>query len=87
MQNMRGAHLLTLAVEQVGGESSLLDGTVVLLLDVALVVRLELLLHLYLLGVTLRVVQLGLVADHLLRHLRRLVDLTRLTLAPVPSAL
>jgi hypothetical protein len=45
-------------------------------------VRLELLLHLHLLGVTLRVVKLGLVSHHLLRHGRVLVNLTRLTLAP-----
>lgn len=78
----RVTHLLTLTVKKIGGESALLDGTVVLLLDVALVVGLELLLHLHLLGVTLSVVQLGLVADHLLRHLRVLVHLTRLALAP-----
>lgn len=79
--------LLALTVKQISGKRTLLDGAVVLLLDVALVVGLELLLHLHLLGVSSGVHHLGLVTDHLLHGRRLLVDLTRLTLAPAVSKL
>ena len=69
-------HLLALSVEQIRGQRALLDRPVVLLLDVALVVRLERLLHLHLFGMSARVVQLGLVTKHLLRLLRRSVHLS-----------
>ena len=52
--------LLTLTVEQVGGQSTLLNCTIVLLLDIALVVRLESLLELHLFAVTLGMVKLSL---------------------------
>ena len=69
-------YLLSLSVEQVGRESSLRYGSVVLLLYVSLVVGLERLLELDLLRVSLRVVKLGLETEQLLRSGRRLVDLT-----------
>lgn len=79
--------LLTLAVEQVCGQSTLLDSSIVLLLDVALVVRLERLLELHLLAVALGVVKLGLQTVKLLRVGRRLVHLTRGSLTPGISGL
>lgn len=76
-------HALTLSVQQIRRKRSLLDRTVVLLLDVALVMRLERLLHLNLLLVTLRVMHLRLVSDHLLVVRRRLVHLSSFTFPPI----
>ena len=80
-------HLLTLAIKQIRRERALFDRSVVLLLDVALVVRLERLLHLNLLRVSLGMVKLGLVTEHLLCLLRRSVDLSGGTLSPGISAI
>lgn len=49
--------------------------------------RLERLLHLHLLGVPLRVMNLGFEAEHLLRVGRRLVGFTSLPLAPIEGSL
>jgi hypothetical protein len=78
---------LTLTVQQVCGQSTLLDCTIVFLLDIPLVVRLELLFHLHLFRVSLGVMHLGLVSDHLLRLGRRFVRLTSGPLAPVVSVI
>ena len=76
------AHLLTFTVKQIGRESALFDSSIVLLLDVSLVVRLERLFHLNLFRVSLGMVKLGLVSKHLLRLLRSSVDLSSGTLSP-----
>lgn len=76
------AHLLTLTIKQVRRESALLDRSIVFLLDISLVVRLQRLFHLDLLRVSLGMVKLGLVTKHLLRFLRSSVDLSSGTLSP-----
>jgi hypothetical protein len=87
LEAKRRTHLLTLPVKQIRRQSAFFDGTIIFLLDVPLVVRLERLLHLHLLGVPLRVMNLGFKADHLLRVGRRLVGFTSLPLAPIEGSL
>lgn len=79
--NPSSAYLLTLSIKQICGQSTLLDSSIVLLLDIPLVVRLELLLHLNLFRVSLGVMQLGLVTKHLLRIGRCLVSLSGCSLS------
>jgi hypothetical protein len=79
------AHLLTLSVQQICGQSTILNSSIVLLLDIPLVVRLELLLHLNLFRVSLGMVQLGLVTKHLLGVGRCLVGLSSSSLSPIIS--
>lgn len=59
MEEGGGTNLLTLTVKQIRRQRSLRDGSLVLLLDIPLVMRLERLLELDLLRVTFGVVQLG----------------------------
>lgn len=68
--------LLTLSVQQVGRQSSLLGSRIVRLLDVSLVVCLEGLFELNLFGMSFSVVQLGLDSVQLLSYGRVLVGFT-----------
>ena len=67
---------LTLSVQQVGGQSSLLGSRIVRLLDVSLVVCLEGLFELNLFGMSFGVVQLGLDSVKLLSYGRVFVRFT-----------
>lgn len=60
------SHLLTLTIKQISGQGTLLDGPIVLLLDIPLIMRLESFLHLDLLSMSSSVMQLGFVPEHLL---------------------
>lgn len=75
-------HLLTLSVQKIRGQSSLGNGTTVLLLDVSFVVGLERLLELDLLRVSLGVVELSLETEEMLSVLGVLVRHSSLTLSP-----
>jgi hypothetical protein len=78
-------HLLSLSIQQICRQSTLLYCSVVLLLDVPLVVSFELLFHLNLFRVSLGVMQFSLVTKHLLRVGRRLVGLSSCPLSPKVS--
>lgn len=78
----RWTHLLTLSIKQVGGESTVLNSSIILLLDIPLVVRFELLLHLNLFRVSFSMVQFCFMTKHLLSICGCLVGFSGCTLSP-----
>lgn len=79
---MRLSHFLTVTIQKIGWQSTLLDSTVILLLNIPLVVRLESFLHLNLLRMSPSVMELSLVTEDLLGIGRCLVGLTGSTFSP-----
>lgn len=79
----RVSHFLSVTIQKIGWQSTLLDSTVILLLNIPLVVRLKRFLHLNLLSMSSSMVKLGLVAEDLLGIGRGLVGFTGGTLSPV----
>lgn len=73
--------LLALTVQKVGGKGAIRNGTVVLVLNIALVVGLEGLFELHFLRMTFRVEDLGFQAEGLLCDSRRFVGFAGLSLA------
>lgn len=78
----RVSHFLSVTIQKIGWQSTLLDSTVILLLNIPLIVRLKCFLHLNLLSMSSSVVKLSLVTEDFLGIGRGLVGFTGSTLSP-----